>query len=88
MEVTVTSATAVPNPDITQKVESRIWLKMEHHCMVLSSPLTQMMIGFLKENDSEKDFLQKIEIGMKVKVGNLRNESGKSMRATGISLDV
>ena len=56
--------------------------------MVLSSPLTQMMIGLFKENDSEKDFLQKIEIGMKVKVGNLRNESGKSMRATGISLDV
>ena len=43
---------------------------------------------FFKENDLEKDFPQKIKIGMKVKVGNLRKESGKSMSATGISLNM
>jgi hypothetical protein len=41
---------------------------------------------FFQKNDLDENFPKNVEVGMKVKVGKLINESGKSRRATGISV--
>ena len=41
---------------------------------------------FFQKNDLDENFPKDVEVGMKVKVGKLMNESGKSRRAAGISV--
>ena len=63
-----------------------IWYKNVKIPYGFTKSIKSNELWFFQKNYLDENFPKNVEVGMKVKVGKLMNESGKSRRATGISV--
>jgi len=63
-----------------------MWYKNVKNPYGFTKSIKSNELWFFQKNDLDENFPKNVEVGMKVKVENLMNESGKSRRVAGISV--